>query len=64
MDAIMPCARPPNANDMGSTVVNKIECYDDTGKVLWTRDQNDRSVTAMQSLAMDDFDHGSGFRFF
>ena len=37
-------------HDMGDKVINKIECYDDTGKLLWTRDQSDFSLLCLQSL--------------
>ena len=37
-------------HDVGEKVVNTIECYDETGKLLWTRDQNDYSLVCLQSL--------------
>jgi hypothetical protein len=37
-------------HDMGSTVVNRIECHDDTGKLLWTRDRDAFTLLSLQSL--------------
>jgi hypothetical protein len=37
-------------HDMGETVITYVSCYDETGKLLWTRDQNDFSLTCLQSL--------------
>ncbi len=37
-------------HDMGEKVITKVLCYDETGKLLWTRDQNDFSLTCLQSL--------------
>jgi hypothetical protein len=37
-------------HDMGEKVINKISCYDETGKRLWVRDQNDFSLICLQSL--------------
>jgi hypothetical protein len=35
---------------MGETVINKIECVDETGKLLWTREQNANTLLALQPL--------------
>ncbi len=37
-------------HDMGEKVDSKILCYDDSGKCLWIRDQNDFSLICLQSL--------------
>ena len=37
-------------HDMGEKVISKILCYDESGKCLWTRDQNDFSLICLQSL--------------
>ena len=37
-------------HDMGEKVISKISCYDETGKRLWARDQNDFSLICLQSL--------------
>jgi len=37
-------------HDVGEKVLNKVECYDDAGKLLWTRSENDFSIVNLQSV--------------
>ncbi len=37
-------------HDMGDTIKTYVSCYDEAGKLLWTRDRNDFSLTCLQPL--------------
>jgi hypothetical protein len=37
-------------HDMGDNVISNVSCFDESGKLLWTRDQNDYSLMCLQSL--------------
>ena len=35
---------------LGTEKINSLECYDESGKLLWTRDNNDNALQSLQSL--------------
>ena len=37
-------------HDVGDDIRNRIECYDESGKLLWTRDHDDYSLVCLQPL--------------